>query len=408
MGQIIKINQKKINLSSFGVKEIEKGYTEGVYIDSPANRKLGRVGMSYKDWEAKKAGNDNNSGKPKEKESPKTSFNLDDSIFVGTNISQEDANKYASTFQNIDADMKKTLPDNVYNLLKGSISADIKNGKLDLDFNGEVRWPMLVEREEAWDNYDLDEDSAQELEDSLGLMDDLEQKYNGIELKSSSNKEENKEEENKGGQYKSPGVQNLQDYIDKNPYNKYRISYETDLVSNSGNKYEAITGGKYNESRMSKKEFNQNELNDFWKKNFGITLDEAKQKSTKFRGTNDFPSDTSVKDVLKTYGFDYKLPYQGRSQNATYIAENFLGRYLNKYLDENNIKLPSDYGHIAIMDDGDNNGEIVAYFDDSEGKTKKVPIKGDTFEDIVKQYISTVKKYNNNPEKENPFRTRMF
>lgn len=35
-------------------------------------------------------------------------------------------------------------------------------------------------------------------------------------------------------------------------------------------------------------------------------------------------------------------------------------------------------------------------------------IKGDTFEDIVKQYISTVKKYNNNPEKENPFRTRMF
>ena len=25
--------------------------------------------------------------------------------------------------------MKKTLPDNVYNLLKGSISADIKNGK---------------------------------------------------------------------------------------------------------------------------------------------------------------------------------------------------------------------------------------------------------------------------------------
>lgn len=140
MGQIIKINQKKINLSSFGVKEIEKGYTEGVYIDSPANRKLGRVGMSYKDWEAKKAGSDNNNqDKPKEKESPKTSFNLDDSIFVGTNISQEDANKYASTFQNIDADMKKTLPDNVYNLLKGSISADIKNGKLDLDFNGEVR-----------------------------------------------------------------------------------------------------------------------------------------------------------------------------------------------------------------------------------------------------------------------------
>lgn len=336
-------------------------------------------------------------------------FNLDDSIFVGTNISQEDANKYASTFQKIDADMKEVLPDNVYNLLKGSISADIRNGKLDLDFNGEVRWPMLVEREEAWDNYDLDEDSAKELEESLGLMDDLEQKYNGIELKSNapSNKEE-KEDKGKT-EYKSLGVQNLQDYIDKNPYNKYRISYETDLVSNSGNKYEAITGGKYNESRLTKKEFNQNELNDFWKKNFGITLDEAKQKSTKFRGTNDFPNDTSVKDVLKTYGFDYKLPYQGRSQNATYIAENFLGRYLDKYLDENNIKLPSDYGHIGIIDDDvEKNGEIVAVFDDTEGKTKIVPIKGDTFEDVVKQYISTVRKYNSNPDKENPFRTRRF
>ena len=33
------------------IKYIEKAYTEGVYADSPLNRKLGRVGMSYKKYE---------------------------------------------------------------------------------------------------------------------------------------------------------------------------------------------------------------------------------------------------------------------------------------------------------------------------------------------------------------------
>lgn len=36
---------KKLNFTSF--KNIEKSYTEGIYSDSPMNRKLGRVGMSY-------------------------------------------------------------------------------------------------------------------------------------------------------------------------------------------------------------------------------------------------------------------------------------------------------------------------------------------------------------------------
>ena len=29
---------------------MNKGYTEGLYSDTPANRKLGRVGMSYKKY----------------------------------------------------------------------------------------------------------------------------------------------------------------------------------------------------------------------------------------------------------------------------------------------------------------------------------------------------------------------
>lgn len=55
------IVNKKLNLSSFSNSkqvELEKAYTEGVYCDSPANRKLGRVGMTYAAYAAKlKGGN---------------------------------------------------------------------------------------------------------------------------------------------------------------------------------------------------------------------------------------------------------------------------------------------------------------------------------------------------------------
>jgi hypothetical protein len=41
----MKINKPKLNFTGF--KYIEKAYTEGIYADSPLNRKLGRVGMTY-------------------------------------------------------------------------------------------------------------------------------------------------------------------------------------------------------------------------------------------------------------------------------------------------------------------------------------------------------------------------
>lgn len=50
------IIDKKLNLSSFSnlkQVELEKAYTEGIYCDSPANRKLGRVGMTYKAYAEK-------------------------------------------------------------------------------------------------------------------------------------------------------------------------------------------------------------------------------------------------------------------------------------------------------------------------------------------------------------------
>ena len=43
--------KRNINLSGFvkasDIKETEKAYTEGVYSDSPLNRKMGRVGITY-------------------------------------------------------------------------------------------------------------------------------------------------------------------------------------------------------------------------------------------------------------------------------------------------------------------------------------------------------------------------
>ena len=35
------------NMKFSNIRELQKAYTEGIYSDSPLNRKLGRVGMTY-------------------------------------------------------------------------------------------------------------------------------------------------------------------------------------------------------------------------------------------------------------------------------------------------------------------------------------------------------------------------
>ena len=52
------INKKGLNLATFFFLKdrkisVEKAYVEGIYADTPANRKLGRVGMSYADYNRK-------------------------------------------------------------------------------------------------------------------------------------------------------------------------------------------------------------------------------------------------------------------------------------------------------------------------------------------------------------------
>lgn len=51
-------NQRKNQIfNSFEkIKEVNKAYTEGIYADTPANRKLGRVGMTYSAYAAKTNG----------------------------------------------------------------------------------------------------------------------------------------------------------------------------------------------------------------------------------------------------------------------------------------------------------------------------------------------------------------
>ena len=43
-------------LNKFKITFIQKAYTEGIYADTPANRKLGRVGMTYAQYAAKQKG----------------------------------------------------------------------------------------------------------------------------------------------------------------------------------------------------------------------------------------------------------------------------------------------------------------------------------------------------------------
>ena len=66
MNKILKIKKPKLNFDCFLPEEVEKAYTEGVYSDSPANRKLGRVGMSYKDYAEKSHKTEENDTKEKE------------------------------------------------------------------------------------------------------------------------------------------------------------------------------------------------------------------------------------------------------------------------------------------------------------------------------------------------------
>ena len=74
------IVDKKLNLSSFSnlkQVELEKAYTEGIYCDSPANRKLGRVGMTYAAYAEKVKKDVKKEEKSEEKKKNNKKLNID-------------------------------------------------------------------------------------------------------------------------------------------------------------------------------------------------------------------------------------------------------------------------------------------------------------------------------------------
>lgn len=89
---------KIVNLSKIAfIKNLEKAYTEGVYADTPANRKLGRVGMSYAQYAQKVSGESENQKKQESENQEKS--NIENSV------------KYIESFDDYYHKFKSGTPD---------------------------------------------------------------------------------------------------------------------------------------------------------------------------------------------------------------------------------------------------------------------------------------------------------
>lgn len=64
--------------NKFKIAFLSKAYVEGIYADTPANRKLGRVGMSYAEYAAKQKGQEKKPIEQKEEEKSTKSENKED------------------------------------------------------------------------------------------------------------------------------------------------------------------------------------------------------------------------------------------------------------------------------------------------------------------------------------------
>lgn len=106
------IRKHGLNLSSFKKEEqpinVEKSYTEGVYSDTPANRKLGRVGMSYTAYNQKiKQSKDQLDKHEEAKNSRLDNFIVNNSEIVSS-ANEEEINKIIDGF-GFDIDKSKGL-----------------------------------------------------------------------------------------------------------------------------------------------------------------------------------------------------------------------------------------------------------------------------------------------------------
>ena len=130
----MKILKPKLNLASFYSEEVEKAYTEGIYSDTPANRKLGRAGMSYKDYadkthksddkgDKKNNSDDNSNNKKKDwvKEYPLKLKEL-----IKNSVGQLDGSDKEATDKQVD---------NIFNSVSDSVDITEKNGVFNVEVN---------------------------------------------------------------------------------------------------------------------------------------------------------------------------------------------------------------------------------------------------------------------------------
>jgi len=93
MSNFLDNKRKNQIFNSFKFKLIEKAYTEGIYADTPQNRKLGRVGMSYVEYAKMVEQQSESKEKIEQKEKKEIPENIQDLVFK-----KENNKKIASYF----------------------------------------------------------------------------------------------------------------------------------------------------------------------------------------------------------------------------------------------------------------------------------------------------------------------
>lgn len=150
-GELKILSKKKINLFSFSkIDELNKAYTEEIYSDTPANRKLGRVGMTYTAY-AEKVKKESGDKKEDSNKDTKISENLPEMdykietisskfpiIFIKNSLKDKDAKIRLSTKNNdrnviinIPKEEMKTLLKNIDNQKSIEIKLSVKDNLKD-------------------------------------------------------------------------------------------------------------------------------------------------------------------------------------------------------------------------------------------------------------------------------------
>lgn len=309
MKNIIKINKKGINLSSFSkIDELNKAYTEGIYSDTPANRKLGRVGMTYTAY-AEKVKKESGDKKEDSNKDTKTSENLPEMdykietisskfpiVFIKNSSKDKDAKIRLSTKNNdrnviinIPKEEMKTLLENVANQKSMEIKLSIKDNLKD-NYEKESDYKSMIL---SYSSYKDEITFTKETSDGDNITEKFDSSvFNKVisDLKnnktSSSNKEIKSREDLKSfiTNNKFEGIKNI--YLTKID-NKEGVSFEYQndrgrhkmyfLISDNKIEYTFLSTGKFD--NPIKGEINSNNISEVFNSNFVKDLQDKVMKN---------------------------------------------------------------------------------------------------------------------------------